>query len=164
VERRLEESDTTYIESLKEQLRLAELAKIMKHAKRRENAASIETIAANNTLPQILPWPCQLSPLPTVTRDAPAATRDAPAFPMLPVVYPLPNLPEIRERETEDEKESDSGGSIIIFISEMDVHRKANIKRQEARWIELGLDKAVPHARLQTVTRAPTDRNAISPL
>jgi hypothetical protein len=81
-----------------------------------------------------------------------------PAFPMLPVVYPLPNLPEIRERETEDEMESNSGGSSITFISEMDVRQKANIKRQEARWIELGQEKAVPHARKQTVTRAPTEK------
>jgi hypothetical protein len=77
---------------LKEQLRLAELAKITKHAKRRENSASIGTIAVGNALPQILPWPSQLPPLPDVTRDAPAVTRDAPEFQMLPVVYPLPEL------------------------------------------------------------------------
>jgi hypothetical protein len=120
---------------LKEQVCLAELAKIMKHAKQREIAASIETIAADNTLPHILPWPSQLPPLHDMTRDAPA-------FPMLPVVYHLPDLPGIGERETEDETESDSGDS-ITFIPEMDVRRKANIKRQAARWIELGLDKAV---------------------
>jgi hypothetical protein len=100
----------------------------MKHAKRRENAASIETIAAGNTLPQIFPWSYQFPPLPDVTRDAPDVTRDAPVFPMLPVVYPLPDLPEIRERETEDETESDSGGSSITFIYELDVRLKANIK------------------------------------
>jgi hypothetical protein len=121
---------------LKEQLRVVELAKIMKHAKRQENAASIETNAATTIiLPQILQWPCQLPPLPAVTRDAPAMTRDDPALPTLPVVNPLPDLPEIREKETEDETESDSGGSSITFISEMDVRRKANIIRQEARWI-----------------------------
>jgi hypothetical protein len=108
----------------------------MKIAKRQENAALIETIAATNTLPQILPWPCQLSPLPDVMRDAPAMTRDDPAFPTLPVVNHLPNLPEIREKETEYEQtESDSGGSSITLISEMDVRRKANIIRQESRWI-----------------------------
>jgi hypothetical protein len=36
------------------QLRLAELAKIMKHVKRQYNAVSIEAIAACNILPQIL--------------------------------------------------------------------------------------------------------------
>jgi hypothetical protein len=89
-----------------------------------------------------------------MTRDAPAVMRDDPAFPTLPAVNPLPNLPEIRERETE----SDSGGSDITFISEMDVRQRANTIRQEARWIELGLDKAVPRARLQIVTRAPTEK------
>jgi hypothetical protein len=134
-EDREKESDTTYIASLKEQLRVAELAKIMKHAKRPENEASIETIAATNILPQILHCPCQLPPLPAVTRDAPVMTRDDPVLPILPVVNPLPDLPEIREKETEEEMESDSDGSSITFISEMDVRRKANIIRQEARWI-----------------------------
>jgi hypothetical protein len=60
-----------------------------------------------------------------------------------------------REREKEDETKSDSGGS-ITFVSEMEVRWKANLKRQEARWIELGLDKTVPHARLQIVIRALT--------
>jgi hypothetical protein len=51
----------------------------------------------------------------------------------LPVIYPLSELPKKGDRETEDETESDSGGS--TFIYEMDVRGTEHLKKQEARWI-----------------------------
>jgi hypothetical protein len=42
----------------------------------------------------------------------------------------------------------------------MDYCRARNIEKQEARWIELGLDKAVPKPKLKLQSQRPTTKGA----
>jgi hypothetical protein len=53
---------------------------------------------------------------------------------------------------------------VPTFVSTMDSRRARNIEKQEARWTELGLDKAVPKPKLKSQSQQPTKKGAKRPM
>jgi hypothetical protein len=163
---------------LLKQLRVAKLAKIVKQANTVANTQPVRT--PMHPTPQPTPTPPQPNlPLPTVLLPAlpslPSPTETA--LPMLVVNFPVPNdeeqelhdvMPVIEREETEREEAESENDSIEdtvpTFVSTMDSRRARNIEKQEARWIELGLDKEVPEPKLKSQSQRPTKKGAKRPM
>jgi hypothetical protein len=92
---------------------------------------------------------------------------------MLVVNFHVPNdeeqemhdvMPVIEREETErEEAESDNDSiedTVPTFVSTMDSRWARNIEKQEARWIEFGLDKAVPKPKLKSQSQQPTKKSS----
>jgi hypothetical protein len=137
------------------------------------NTQPVRTLT--HTTPQPTPTPPPNLPLPTVLLPAlpSLSSPTETALPMLVVNFPVPNIEEqelhgvvhVIEREETEREESESENDSIedtvpTFVSKMDSHRGRNIEKQEARWIELGLDKALPTPKLKSPSQRPTKKRS----
>jgi hypothetical protein len=150
------------------------LAKIVKQANTVADTQPV--ITPTHPTPQPTPTPPRPNlPLPTVLLRAlpslPSPTETA--LPMLVVNFPVLNdeeqdlhdvMPAIEREETEREETESENDSIEdtvpTFVSTMDSRQARNIEKQEARWIELGLDRAVPKPKLKSQSQRPTKKRS----